>query len=162
MRKLILHFKFLPFILHLGSKFQRYILFSLVPPPRSWCTHFWVQTGDQTSHLLSDMHERLFLLQCCKFVPPRKRVMGSSVSQLPAHPHSSISCNITSLPSMRCHSNEKWKKQYSATAGGSIREEILKQESVLETPAITGSSPARAIKTLQCCLLFNATTCAQK
>lgn len=88
--------------------------------------------------------------------------MGPSVSQLPDNSHSSAGCNVTSLPSVRCHSNEKWKNQYSATAEGSIREEILKQELVLETLAMTVSPPARAIKSLQCCLLFNVTTCAQK
>lgn len=92
------------------------------PSPRSWCTHFWVQTGEQNSHLLSDTHERLFLVQSWKAVPPRKRVMGPQ----------SLSCQIIltaalaavsplSLPSVRCHRNEKWKNQYSATAEGSVR-----------------------------------------
>lgn len=53
------------------------------------------------------------------------------------------------------------KKQYAATAEGSIRKEVLNQKSVLETPAVTVSSPARAINSLQCCLLSNATTRAK-
>lgn len=84
------------------------IFSSLVPPPRSWCIHFWVQTNKQGSRPPISS-QRLFLLQRWKLVPPRRRVMGTSVSQLPVN-HSSISCNVTSLPSVRCHGNEKWKK----------------------------------------------------
>lgn len=143
MRTLILHSKFPVFFGHLGSKFQRCVLFCFIPSPRSSCTHFWVQSGEQSSHF-SGMCEIHFLLQCWKLVPPRKRLIGPSVSQLPDNPCSSVSCNVTSLPSVRCHSNEKWKKQYSATAEGNLRKKILKQKSVLKTPAITLSSVARA------------------
>jgi len=88
------------------------------------------------------MHEIHFVWQCWKLDPPGKRVVGPSVSQLPANAHSSVSGNIKFLPSVRCHNNERWKKQYSRSAERTIGERILKQKPVLETLAITVSSPA--------------------
>lgn len=112
MRKFILYSKFLHLFCTWVAYFKAILPSPSSLPTRSCWWHFWVLKGEQTSHLLSGMREILFLLQFWKLVPPRKRVVRPSVCQLPANLHSSISSNVTLLPSVRCHGNEKRNKHF--------------------------------------------------